>query len=43
MSSDIEKILDAIDHLCRAVDSDLVRNAIGMEQGMRDKCEELKR
>ena len=43
VSVDIERVLDAIDNLCRAVDSNLVRNAVEMENGLIDKCEELKR
>ena len=43
ISGDIEKIVDAIDNLCKAVDADLIKNAVGIERGIKERCEELKR
>ena len=43
VSGDIQRVLDALDTLCRAVDSNLVRHAMEMENGLQDQCEELKR
>ena len=43
VSPEIEKITQAIDDLARMVTPDLVKNCAKMEQGIKDKCAEIKR
>ena len=40
---DIERITQGIDDLCDLVDSDLVQNCVGLENGFKEKCAEIKK
>lgn len=43
MSPEIEKITQAIDDLANMVSPELVKNCVGMEAGLKEKCAEIKR
>ena len=43
ISPEIERIVLAIEDLANSVSASLVKDAKGMERGLKDKCEEIKR